>query len=378
MFGQLALVVAAGLLGPLLAAGRRPLVPVVFGELLAGIVIGRTGFNLLDASAQPFPIFSALGLAMLMLSAGTDVDLESTELRRAVVRGGAALLVALAASTPLGLLVAAGLRLGHPALLVVLMAGSSAAIAFPIIEERRLAGPAVALLIVWITLADALTALLMPLTVIGPSQIAGALLGDALIVVATAGIILGGDRLIHRASLDEAAAESKQRRWALRLRSSVLLLLALAAIAERTGGSLLVAGFAAGMALRRFHEPHRLALQLSGLANGFFVPAFFVLLGATLNLRLLMAAPAAIALAVAMAIASLVVHLVGAAIAGRAGRLASGLLASAQLGLPAAAASLGLAAHSLSPAVAAALVAGGCLTLIPASVGAALLVRVRP
>lgn len=147
MFGQLALMVAAGLLGPLRAAGRRQLVPVVFGELLAGIVIGRTGFNLLDASAQPFPIFSALGLAMLMLSAGTDVDLNSPDLRRAVVRAGTALLLTLAASAPLGLLIAAGLRLEHPALLVVLMAGSSAAIAFPIIEERRLHGPVVALLI---------------------------------------------------------------------------------------------------------------------------------------------------------------------------------------------------------------------------------------
>src|SRR5258708_7423705 len=111
-----------------------------------------------------------------------------------------------------------------------------------------------------------------------------------------------------------------------------MLLLALAAIAERTGGSLLVAGFAAGIVLRRFREPHRLALQLSGLASGFFVPAFFVLLGATLDPRQLAAAPAAIALAVA---------------------------------------------HSLAPAVAAALVAGGCLTLIPASVGATLLAAPR-
>lgn len=217
----------------------------------------------------------------------------------------------------------------------------------------------------------------MPLTVIGPSRIVGALVGDALIVLATAAIILAGERLIHRRALVEASRESQQRRWALRLRLSVLLLLALAAIAERTGGSLLVAGFAAGMVLRRFREPHRLALQLSGLASGFFVPAFFVLLGATLDLRQLAAAPAAIALAVAMPIASVVVHLVGAAIGGRERRLASGLLSSAQLGLPAAAAALGLATHSLTPAVGAALVAGGCLTLIPASVGATLLAALR-
>jgi hypothetical protein len=43
------------------------------------------------------------------------------------------------------------------------------------------------------------------------------------------------------------------------------------------------------------------------------------------------------------------------------------------LGLPAAAAALGLASGVLEPAVAAALVAGGVLTLIPASVGALML-----
>ena len=44
---------------------------------------------------------------------------------------------------------------------MVLLAGSSAAVAFPTIQERGLVGPAVTLLIAWIALADAVTALLM-------------------------------------------------------------------------------------------------------------------------------------------------------------------------------------------------------------------------
>ena len=55
--------------------------------------------------------------------------------------------------------------------------------------------------------------------------------------------------------------------------------------------------------------------------------------------------------------------------------LATGLAASAQLGMPAAAASLGLSTGLLGPADAAALVAGGCLTLIPATIGSLLLAR---
>jgi hypothetical protein len=92
-----------------------------------------------------------------------------------------------------------------------------------------------------------------------------------------------------------------QRHWALRLRLSVLMLLFLGAIAEHTGASLLVAGFAAG-----------------------------------------------IVLAVGMALAATAVHLVAAILVEKERRLPAGLLASAQLGLPAAAAALGLATGARS------------------------------
>jgi Kef-type K+ transport system membrane component KefB len=373
MFTSLTLLVLAGLAGPLLAAGRRPIAPVLVGELVAGAVLGRTGLNLIDPGAQPFPAFYSLGFAMLMLGAGTEIDIGSPELHRGAVRGGLALLVALAASVPLGLAIGALLRIDHPQLFVVLLAGSSAAVAFPTIQERGLTGPAVALLLAWITLADAATALLMPLTLSGTGRIPEALAGDALIVAVAAGAIAAGRRLFRTGLADEAKRESKQRHWALQLRVSVLMLLALGAIAERTGASLLVAGFAAGIVLRQFHEPHRLVHQLTGLATGFFVPAFFVLLGATLDLTGLVRSPAAIALAVAMAAAATAVHVLAALVAGKERRVAAGLMASAQLGLPAAAAALGLASGVLGPPVAAALVAGGCLTLVPATAGAVLL-----
>jgi Kef-type K+ transport system membrane component KefB len=373
MFAQLALVVAAGLLGPVLAAGRRPLAPVLVGELVAGAFLGRTGLGILDPVAQPFPAFYTLGFAMLMLAAGTEVDLRSPQLRQGIPRGGLALAVALVVSVPAGLLLARALGLAHFEVLVVLLAGSSAAVAFPTIEEHSLAGPSVSLLIAWITLADAVTALLLPLTLTGPAMIPSALAGDVLIVAVCVVIVAVGRNLVDRPVVIEAERESTQRRWALQLRLSVLLLVVLGAIAERSGGSLLVAGFAAGIVLRRFRVPTRLSLQLAGLANGFFVPAFFVLVGATLNLRALVGDPRAIALAVAMPLLAVAVHLVASGVAATRQRVPAGLLASAQLGLPAAAAVLGLNSHALSPAIAAALVAGGCLTLVPATVGATLL-----
>jgi Kef-type K+ transport system membrane component KefB len=376
MYTSLALLVLAGLLGPLLASGRRLRVPVLVGELIGGIVLGRTGLNLIDPGAQPFPIFASLGFAMLMLEAGTEVDIASKPLREGAFRAGLAFLLTLAASIPLGFAIGVLLGVNHVALFVVLLVGSSAAVAFPTIQEGRLSGPPLALIIAWITLADAVTALVMPLTLTGAGRIPEALLGDAVIVLVAAGAIALGRRLFGTAWAQDAKRLSKQRRWALRLRISVLFLLCLGAIAEHTGASLLVAGFAAGIALRQFREPHRLALELTGLATGFFVPAFFVLLGASLDLKGLAHSPSAIALAVAMALAATAVHVAGALIVGTQQRLPSGLLASAQLGLPAAAAAIGLATGTLRPPIATALVAGGLLTLIPATAGGLLFVRV--
>jgi hypothetical protein len=53
---------------------------------------------------------------------------------------------------------------------------------------------------------------------------------------------------------------------------SILVLLLLAAIAEGTEASVLVAGFVAGVVLAQPGQPERLVVQLSGVANGFFVP----------------------------------------------------------------------------------------------------------
>jgi Kef-type K+ transport system membrane component KefB len=373
VYTALALVVLAGLLGPLLGASRKVRVPVLVGELIGGILLGRTGLNLIDPSAQPFPVFASLGFAMLMLEAGTEVDIASAVLRSNAVRAGLAFLLTLLVSVPLALGIAAVVGSNHVALFLVLLVGSSAAVALPTIQEGRLAGPAVALIIAWITVADAVTALLMPLTLTGVGRIPAALLGDALIVAVAAGTIALGRRFFGTAWAQNAKRLSKQRRWALRLRISVLLLLCLGAIAEHTGASLLVAGFAAGIVLRQFKTPHRLSLELTGLATGFFVPAFFVLLGAGLDLKGLARSPSAIALAVAMALAATAAHVIAAGIVGKAHRLASGLLASAQLGLPAAAAALGLSTGVLSPPVATALVAGGLLTLLPSTAGAAML-----
>ena len=370
MFDSLLIIIVAGLVGPLLAAGRRPLIPAVVGELIAGICIGRSGLGWIDPTTPANTLLYGLGFAMLMLVAGSHVDLGAPGLRAGARAGAIAVGVVAVLSLPVGLAIGAILEPGTPSLLFpVLLAGSSAAVAFPILEERGLIGPGVALLLVWIPLADALTVLVMPLTLIGAAQVPEALGGDALIVACTVAALWLGERVARSPSAVALSDRSRTRGWALQLRVTLLILVVLSLIAARTGGSTLLAGFGAGMILARLREPTRLEVQLSGIAEGFFVPAFFVLIGSELDLRSLAGDPSAVLLAVVMALAALAIHLAAGRVTAPDPWNGFGLAAAAQLGLPAAAASLGLSTGALSPAVAAALVLAGCLTVLPASIG---------
>ncbi|MDA0164962.1 cation:proton antiporter [Solirubrobacter ginsenosidimutans] len=97
--GDLALIVAAGLAGPLLAAGRRGFVPVVAGEILAGVILGRSGFDVIHADDATVSFLAEAGFAMLMLTVGMHIPLRDRRLRRALGRRAlAAGVAAIAAS----------------------------------------------------------------------------------------------------------------------------------------------------------------------------------------------------------------------------------------------------------------------------------------
>jgi Kef-type K+ transport system membrane component KefB len=375
MFAQLTILVLAGLAGPLLAFGKRGLIPVVIGELIAGFVLGQTGFGIINSAVQPLPVLSSIGFAMLMFTAGTHVDIGSPAIRQGFARGVLALALVAVTALPIGLLLDHALGVGHPALIAVILTGSSAAIAFPILEERGLSGPNVAFLIAWVALADSVTVIIMPLTLAKSGSPLGAIGGDLAIIAAGVLALFAAMKARQTRISQDLHAESLQRGWAWQVRVTLVLLLGLSAIAQKTGASTLVAGFLAGMILVRLHESDRLAVQFTGVANGFFVPLFFVLLGAELNLRALLTSPSRILLALGLAVGAVITHLIAARIAGHEKYIATGMAASAQLGMPAAAASLGLSTGLLSPAEAAALVAGGVLTLIPATIGSLLLAR---
>ena len=372
-FGVLALIVLAGLAGPFVAAGRRGYVPVVIGELAAGVVIGRTGLRWLDPTEPATAFLGNVGFAMLMFGAGMHVPIRRPGIGRGLRRGGAAVAVVTVLAIPAAVAVAALTPHRHTAIYALLLASGSAAILLPILEEQDLLGDARALtLMAQVGIADVAAIVALPL-VIQPSKAAHAALGGLAVATAAAAVLVVARRLHDGRVVRALRRESKRRTWALDLRMALLVLFALAWIAQRTGTSILVAGFAVGLLVAVIGGPKRLSTQVTGIASGFFVPLFFVTLGAKLDLRALFEHPSTLVLAALLIVANVAVHVVGALATRQT--FAAGLGATAQLGLPAGVVTLGLDRGILSAGQAAAILVAALATIAICPVGVALLRR---
>lgn len=371
-FGTLLVIVLAGLGGPLLGIGGRRFVPVVIGEILAGIAVGKTGLGIVHPSDPTVAFLGQIGFAMLMLTVGMHLPLREHRLA-ASLRGGLLLAVIVGALAPFAGLVAATVAgTAHVAVYAVVLASGSAAVLLPALEESGAEGPDALIVMAWVTIADVVTILSVPI-VLEPSRTGHAVLGGAL-VAAAVGALYGVARLLAgHAWVRRVRHLSKRRHWALDLRLSLLVLFFLAWIAQKSGTSVLVAGFGAGVMVALIGGPKRLSTQMRGVAEGFFIPLYFVVLGAQLDLRGLLQEPAMLALAGMLVLLNVLIHLIACALARRP--LNTGLAASAQLGVPAAVASLGLAEGVLSSTVATAIVAAAVVSLGVCTLGVESLIK---
>jgi Kef-type K+ transport system membrane component KefB len=371
-FGVLVVIVLAGLAGPLLGLKGGFFVPVIVGEILAGVVVGKTGLRIVDPANPTVSFLAEVGFAMLMLTVGMNVPLRDPRLASSL-RTGALFALVVAALSPLaGLLSAAVAGTGHAAVYAVVLASGSAAVLLPAIQEARLVGADALATMAEVTIADVATIVLVPV-VLQPSRVGHALLGAVLVTAAVLALFATSRVLAPRPWVRHVRELSKRRHWVLDLRLSLLVLFFLAWLAQESGTSILIAGFGAGLVVAAIGGPHRLSTQVRGVAGGFFVPLYFVVLGAQLDLRGLVNNPAMIALAGALLGSNLVLHVLGARATRRS--LGAGLAASAQIGVPAAVATVGLAEHVISRPVATAIILAALASLGAATFGVQLLVR---
>ncbi|MBV9831183.1 MAG: cation:proton antiporter, partial [Marmoricola sp.] len=242
-FGELALICLVGLAGPLLALRQQWHLPVVLGPLLAGILLGRTGLQVLHPADPTFSFLAEIGFALVMFVAGTHVPVRDPRLRPALRTGLLRALAVGVVAAVLGYVVARTIGTSHAPLYAVLMASSSAAVILPVIESVGLGGDPVIALLPQVAVADAACIVLLPLA-IDPHHALRAAVGAVVVIVTGVLAYLLFRRLESSGVRARVHRVSEARHFAVELRVSLTVLFAMAAIAVAVHVSIMLAGFA--------------------------------------------------------------------------------------------------------------------------------------
>jgi len=376
-FAPLLVVVALAALVPLVLGRLKVLsVPVIVGEILAGIAFGESGLGLIRESDY-LTFLANLGFVYLMFLAGLEINFGGLRKGGAVgdVRRGGKL----ANPFVLGFSVFAGTVL--LAFLVSLLLGGAGLIENPFIMSLILSTTSVGVVVP--ALKDA-GIIARPF---GQGVLLSALIADfSTLLLITAALAAAGEGLSPKLLLIGAlfvaflgvwrVGEGLRRgRWRgivqtpramsaeVLVRLTFALVIFFVVLSEWVGAEVILGAFLAGAAvsLISHHQSRVFEEKLGAIGFGFLVPIFFIHTGANFDLARIIGSPEGLVLVPILLLAAYAVKLLpttllfGRVYGLRAG-LSAGVLLSSRLSLIIAAAAIGAQVGAVSDTVAAAAV----------------------
>ena len=381
--GELALLLCVGLAGPLLAIPSRFQIPIVLGEICAGVFCGPSFLNLIRAPSTTTNVLSTIGFALVMMVVGSHINVREmgparglfAPLRNVIMVFGIAVVITIGLKT-------SGM-FGHPELAAVIMASSSAAVVLPLIDrwnqdtmattestsnkgEQILSHRLGQLdtLMTQVAIADTLAIVAIPFVTNQSSALQG-ILGIALVTAGTFVIFVSLRFAQTRGWWKWIHQTSKTRGLGLELRISLILLFSLAALAQKFHISVMIAGFGLGLALAANGVPHRLARQLFAVAEGFFAPLFFVILGTRIDIRAVFTDRHFMLLSIFLASGALASHAITRVVSMP---LPYAVMSASQLGIPVAAVTIGQQSGMLNAGESGAIMLAAVITMLIAGV----------
>ncbi|MGE5433182.1 MAG: cation:proton antiporter [Candidatus Doudnabacteria bacterium] len=373
-FGGLAIVAAAALAAPL-ALGLFPRIrlPAIVLEIVLGIVIGPhvLGWVSIDT---PIQVMSLLGLAFLLFLSGLEVEYER-------FRGRLLRLTALgyAISFGLALLIGLGLHAGglvkSPLLVGIALSATSLGIVIPVLKDAgQVATPFGQLVVAAASIAEIATIVLLSLFFSGEARGIGVklvLLGlFGLFVLAVGVAVLGAER---SARISAALLRLQDTTAEIRIRGAFLLLTVFVVLAERLGLEAILGAFLASAIVKLVDRDQMMThsefrQKLEAVGYGVFVPVFFVATGVSFELNALFANATNLARVPIFLAALLVARglpaLVYRSLTTRRQIVAAALLQATSLSFLVVAGQIGVQLDLVGPAVYAALVAAGLLSVL--------------
>lgn len=278
-------------------------VPTAVAEIIVGIVMGSSGFNLIT-STHDLTFLSNLGVILLMFLSGMEIDFDLLQ-RKNNPKGKSQ-----AGKTVDPLKTAITAFIG-----IVVMA-------FVLAYILRLTGLFSEVMLAAIILMT--VALGVVIATLKEKNILGRPIGQTILLTAVLGEVIPLLLLMIYASVNGGNAEQLWliillfaaaifllRRFKqpylwfakitkattqLDIRLAFFLIFALVTVAERVGAENILGAFLAGMVMKLLEPSEATKDKLTSIGYGFFIPIFFIMTGVRLNLRSLFAHPSSLML----------------------------------------------------------------------------------
>lgn len=389
------LVVGLAFIVPLVLSRFRHLqVPVVVGEILAGMVIGKSGFDLVPEDPI-LSVLSALGFAFLMFLSGLEIDFSMLAATNRDSRGPsgnpaiAGLLIfglTVASATLIALGVTTMGLVRSPWLLGLILSTTSLGIVLPVLRERGLSGGVYGQTILLAALiADFATMVLITVVV---AIMSGGLTLEVLLVGLLLLAFLFASRFARvfsrwrplRNALDELASATVQ----IKVRGALAVMFAFVVLSEVLGAEIILGAFLAGALIALVSSPEdsgdlEAQHKLDAIGFGFLVPVFFIMVGVNFDLPALLSSATALILFPVLLAAAYAVKVLPSLVLspqhGRRQALAAGVLLSSRLSLIIAASAIGMRLGLISEALNADIV---LVAVVTSTISPALFNRMLP
>jgi Kef-type K+ transport system membrane component KefB len=258
--------------------------PPVLGELVGGIVIGTTGFKLIDPSAEIIHLLSELGVLILLFEVGLETKLSD------LTKVGAQALMVAIIGVVLPILMGFGLgRLfgldAVPSLLIGAgLSATSIGISARVLSDQGALTSVAGCIILGAAVIDDVTGVALLAVVSKIAESGTVNLGDvSLATVSSLGFVLVTLLLGKHIARVLLKLVSFLRSRGILLVSFLTFAFFLAYLAQSVGSAALIGAFAAGLLLEETEHQHTLETQLRPVAD-IFTPIFFVSVGASVNL----------------------------------------------------------------------------------------------
>jgi len=365
-FIPLLLVLVLAFIVPLLLTRfKRLYLPIVVGEILAGILIGPSILGWVQGDETILVLLAEFGFVFLMFLSGMEINFsnlgtvgnpEQAQKQEKfhwgpIQLGIGSFLLTLILSTFVGV---AAFNRGiaqSPWIVALIFSTTSLGVILPVLKELGLSsGRYGQTLLISALIADFVTMLLITVLVAALSH--GLTLDILLVSVLFAAFFLiyrVGNLFFNRLSfLRRAMEEVSSATGQIKIRLAFTLMLVFVVLSEIVGTEIILGAFLAGaiIALLRTPEDDELVSQLEGIGFGFFIPIFFIMVGVTFNLGALLSSPENLIIAVGLLIAAFLVKVLPALLYRFVftwrESLAAGALLSARLSLIIATSAIGL------------------------------------